>query len=152
MAGDRLSQPRVGKRYFTVETANRMLPLVRSIVEDIVAEQQRYQQLAERLMVLQGLRREALPEAHREEVEQLERETQRSAERLRELVHELHGLGVELKGPSGLVDFPALMEGREVYLCWQLGEPEVMYWHEKDAGFAGRQPLTAQSRCGGQEQ
>jgi hypothetical protein len=41
----------------------------------------------------------------------------------------------------GLVDFPALREGREVYLCWQEGEDEIGYWHETDEGFAGRQPL-----------
>jgi hypothetical protein len=41
----------------------------------------------------------------------------------------------------GLVDFPALRDGREIYLCWEEGEDEVGYWHETDAGFSGRQPL-----------
>ena len=41
----------------------------------------------------------------------------------------------------GLVDFPAIREEREVYLCWEEGEPEIGFWHEADAGFAGRQPL-----------
>jgi hypothetical protein len=41
----------------------------------------------------------------------------------------------------GLVDFPALRDGREIYLCWQEGEPEIGFWHEPDAGFAGRRPL-----------
>lgn len=41
----------------------------------------------------------------------------------------------------GLVDFPALIGGREVYLCWELGEDEVAYWHELDAGYGGREPL-----------
>jgi hypothetical protein len=41
----------------------------------------------------------------------------------------------------GLVDFPALRDGREIYLCWEEGEDEIGYWHETDAGFAGRQPL-----------
>jgi hypothetical protein len=39
------------------------------------------------------------------------------------------------------VDFPALREGHEVYLCWQQGEERIDFWHEKDAGFAGRQPI-----------
>jgi hypothetical protein len=43
----------------------------------------------------------------------------------------------------GLIDFPALREDREVYLCWLLGEPEITHWHEIDAGFAGRRPLDA---------
>jgi hypothetical protein len=42
---------------------------------------------------------------------------------------------------SGLVDFPALVSGRQVWLCWQLGEDDVSWWHELEAGVAGRQPL-----------
>lgn len=41
----------------------------------------------------------------------------------------------------GLVDFPAIVGGREVFLCWEEGEKEVEYWHELDAGYAGREPL-----------
>lgn len=41
----------------------------------------------------------------------------------------------------GLIDFPALIDGREVYLCWLCGEPEVSHWHEPEAGFSGRKPL-----------
>jgi hypothetical protein len=58
------------------------------------------------------------------------------------VVTELRQIGCELKGvEQGLIDFPALREGRVVYLCWQYDEPEVAFWHEVDAGFAGRQPL-----------
>ncbi len=61
---------------------------------------------------------------------------------MREYEQELRKLGVELKDYfTGLIDFPCWMDGREVYLCWQLGEPEVAHWHELDAGFAGRQKL-----------
>jgi hypothetical protein len=41
----------------------------------------------------------------------------------------------------GIVDFPSLRDGREVYLCWRVDEPTVAYWHDLDAGFRGRQPL-----------
>jgi hypothetical protein len=54
---------------------------------------------------------------------------------------ELRQLGVEAKGHDGLVDFPTIVDGRRAFLCWKLGEAEVSYWHELDAGFAGRQPL-----------
>jgi hypothetical protein len=55
---------------------------------------------------------------------------------------ELAALGVECKGLDvGLVDFPAEVGGAPAYLCWQLGEPAVAWWHRPDAGFAGRRPL-----------
>jgi len=59
------------------------------------------------------------------------------------IVNDLSELGVQLKDQSrGLIDFPTLREGRIVLLCWQLGEPdEVKWWHETEAGFAGRQRL-----------
>jgi hypothetical protein len=61
---------------------------------------------------------------------------------LRESMLELRGLEVVLRDlDRGLVDFPALREGREVYLCWQEGEEGIGFWHEPDAGFAGRRPL-----------
>jgi hypothetical protein len=46
----------------------------------------------------------------------------------------------------GLVDFPALMDGREVYLCWVLGEPEICHWHDLETGFAGRRALGRPAR------
>jgi len=59
------------------------------------------------------------------------------------LMTELAETGIELKDHArGLIDFPCLRSGRVVYLCWQLGEgDEIEWWHEVEAGFAGRQPL-----------
>ena len=63
-------------------------------------------------------------------------------EQLDALVHSILELGVLIKDINiGLLDFPALREGREVYLCWQLGEGEIAFWHEVDSGYAGRQPI-----------
>jgi hypothetical protein len=57
-------------------------------------------------------------------------------------LEQLQEWGIELKDlQTGLIDFPAMREGRVVYLCWRLGEPEVGYWHELETGFAGRQPV-----------
>ena len=62
-------------------------------------------------------------------------------------------LTVEPKGAAeGLVDFPAMLNGRLVYLCWKLGEPEVQYWHDLEAGFQGRQPLGKQTAEGPDEE
>ena len=59
------------------------------------------------------------------------------------LTTELHEKGVQLKDyDRGLIDFPCMRDGRVILLCWELGEPErIEWWHEVEAGFAGRQPL-----------
>jgi hypothetical protein len=132
---------RTAKKYFTVESANKMLPLVRSIATDIVTKFRELDELRGRLEIVHGGRREGLSDAHREEVDAIEQEFDRVKGEFGALADELRRLGVELKGPDGLVDFPAIMDDREVYLCWKLGEPEVLYWHEREAGFAGRQRL-----------
>jgi hypothetical protein len=61
---------------------------------------------------------------------------------VRELLAELAEIGIVLRDiDRGLIDFPAVFDGREVYLCWQLDEDEVAYWHDLESGFGGRQPL-----------
>jgi hypothetical protein len=63
-------------------------------------------------------------------------------EKLDVLIHRILETGVLIKDVKrGLLDFPALRQGREVYLCWQSGEGEIAFWHEVEAGFAGRQPI-----------
>jgi hypothetical protein len=57
-------------------------------------------------------------------------------------VQEILSQGVEIKDfERGLCDFPSERDGRIVYLCWQRGEDDIEWWHDLDAGFAGRQPL-----------
>ena len=81
-----------------------------------------------------------------DELAQIKEELEKDARRLGEYEQELDDLRVELKSArEGLVDFPAMMDGRPVYLCWKFDEPEVLHWHDLDAGFAGRQPLTVGS-------
>jgi hypothetical protein len=123
---------------FTIDQANRALPLVRKIVQDIVDEYARWQELVKALDVsAAAAARDAV------ELDRLQRDIQSAAAAIDRYVGELNELGVEMKGMDvGLVDFPGELEGRPVCLCWRLGEPAVAHWHERDAGFAGRQPLT----------
>jgi hypothetical protein len=133
-----------GKKYFTAAEANAMLPLVRAIVADIAELAHELRERHERLTHIPPARRNALTDAHKEELELVEAEMERGQERMREFEKELRQLGVEMKDYfTGLIDFPCLMNGREVYLCWRLGEPEVQHWHELEDGFAGRQKLLA---------
>ena len=61
---------------------------------------------------------------------------------LNQLVNRIQATGAVLKDLDlGLIDFPALRAGREVYLCWKYGEDQIRYWHDIDTGFSGRQPL-----------
>ena len=140
------------RRLFTVEEANQRLPLVRAIVQDIVDLFQDLQQRRERIASVKQLRGQGTSSSrfHSEETDQVEEEIQRDEEKLAEFVRELHELGIEFKDPIlGLVDFPAQMDDRVVHLCWKLGEPEVQFWHELDAGFSGRQLLLAETVSGG---
>ena len=140
------------RRLFTVEEANQRLPLVRAIVQDIVDLFQDLQQRRERIASVKQLRGQGTSSSrfHSEETDQVEEEIQKDEEKLAEFVRELHELGVEFKDPIlGLVDFPAQMDDRVVHLCWKLGEPEVQFWHELDAGFSGRQLLLVETVSGG---
>ncbi len=62
--------------------------------------------------------------------------------KLNKLVEGIESKGIIIKGiKDGLVDFPALRDGREVYLCWKVPEQEIQYWHDINAGFSGRKPI-----------
>jgi hypothetical protein len=120
-------------RIFTVDQANACLPLVRSIVADMVQLDQ----------LTQG-RKSPKGSVYSEELDQMEEELEKDLERLNGYAGELLELGVEPKGAAeGLVDFPCLIEGRLSYLCWQSHAPEILFWHDLESGFAGRQPLHA---------
>jgi hypothetical protein len=67
---------------------------------------------------------------------------QKDFDRFDQLVHQILDLGIEIKDiNTGLIDFPALKDGRAVYLCWRYKEECIQFWHEIDDGFAGRQPI-----------
>lgn len=140
------------KKYFTAEEANLSLPLVKAVVADIVSKFTEIQDRKERLELLRPKNRPkggSGGSMYAEELQQVEQDLETEVGRLQEYILELQALGVEFKDPvMGLVDFPALMDGREVCLCWKLGEPEVSFWHESDAGFQGRQSLLAASVTG----
>lgn len=128
-------------KYFSVEEANKALPLVKAIVGDIVRQFQVVNDLKQRLSTVHNVRRRPANDPYAEETAQSHAELDAEETKLAMFIDELSRLRVELKGPDGLCDFPSMRDGREVYLCWRLGESAVTYWHEKNAGFAGRQSL-----------
>ncbi|HVX41377.1 MAG TPA: DUF2203 domain-containing protein [Gemmatimonadaceae bacterium] len=127
-------------QFFTVEQANRTLPLVRKIVDDVVRQHRRWR---ETILELDLVASTARMDDPRDRAEELERNAQALAKEIDGYQRELEALGIQLKDKRlGLVDFPSEIGGRHVLLCWRLGEPEVQFWHEVDAGYAGRQPLS----------
>lgn len=120
-------------RLFELEEAERMLPLVRSIVKGMMDDHEERQAL---LLRIDDLPRDA------RETRALRHEVETLTEKLVEAAEELADLGLEFKGVElGLVDFPALKDGEIVYLCWQYGEEEIRFWHPLETGYAGRQPI-----------
>jgi hypothetical protein len=117
------------KKFFSVEEANKMLPLIRSILRDIIKGHKHLGDVVEKLR-------------QKPADEELKDAAVNARDDLQELLDELHKLGVELKGiEEGIVDFPHLRDGQEVFLCWHVGEEQVGHWHEIKAGFEGRKPL-----------
>jgi hypothetical protein len=131
------------KKYFTVEEANATLPLLRVILRDVTQLAQDLRERHQRILRLQSA--DAVDHPHQEEIQTMIADFERDQDKMREYETEIEQLGVELKDYlTGLVDFRCWMDGREVYLCWRLGEPDIGHWHELDAGFAGRQKLRQQ--------
>ena len=121
------------RKTFSLEEANRALPLVRRIVEDIVAQYRQLERLQRRRRIL--IRRQRATE-----VTELDEQAARGADRLCELIDEVNRIGCELKDwESGIVDFRSRLHGRDVFLCWRLGEDKIGHWHEVAVGMTGRQ-------------
>lgn len=124
-------------KLFTLEEANALLPAVRDILRRIQSSRRR----------LSVYRNQAKLAAEGAEQGGGGMEGgglyAKILTKLTDEIGELDGIGVQLKDfDRGLVDFPSLREGRVVLLCWQLGEGDQLeWWHDMDAGFAGRTPL-----------
>lgn len=128
-------------RYFTREEAEKLLPQISVVLYNIQQEHTAMKGQEEELNVLETRARGNGYHLH-ERITKLQHELTRHIQALRVLLMELERFGCELKDPmTGLIDFLSLRAGREVYLCWRLGEEGINYWHELQAGFAGRQPL-----------
>jgi hypothetical protein len=127
--------------YFTREEAEALLPQITVVLLKIQEHRQDMQHAEEELS---ALRAQSMNNGHHlhERIERLQKTLVEQIEALQKLARELRRFGCELKDPdTGLIDFLSMRDGREIYLCWRLGEERINYWHYLDAGFAGRQPL-----------
>jgi hypothetical protein len=130
-------------RYFNRSEAQELLPVITRELEHgrrrkqtIDQLEQELAQAAARIMVLGG----SIP-AHAE-LTKKRAEALRLTAQLKQAIERIHATGCVVKDlDEGLVDFPSLLDGQEVYLCWKLGEERIAYWHGLEEGFAGRKPL-----------
>lgn len=124
-------KPQPTGRIFTIEQANRSLPLVNRVVDDIVRQQKEVCRLEEQLQ-----------ESQADCWEDCQERYTLALERLRDLIDELTDVGCQLRDwRRGIVDFPAIHNDRRVEFCWRLGEREIRHWHEPDAGYRCRRPI-----------
>jgi len=127
--------------YFTREQAEALLPQVEPQLREIQALRLAAAELAARLVVQ---REKVAGNGHlpQDDQRQTRDELDGVNERITERVERIQAWGILVKDlDTGLIDFPTLRDGREVYLCWKLGEDRVRWWHPIETGFAGRQPL-----------
>ena len=126
-------------KYFTIAEANRALPLVRRIAEDMQNAELQRRDLVDLSHTLEG---------NSMELRALERQFDQLTHRLFDLMEELNQIGVDLKDPTrGLLDFPAQLDDRDILLCWELGEDSINHWHETHTGYASRRSVSEMQRC-----
>jgi hypothetical protein len=125
-------------RIFTLEEAERTLPLLRRILTDLRTEYRVWQDaLAEYELLAAGVR---AGETESSELVTARRSVTDSADRISAFLGEIEAIGCLFKGfDAGLVDFYSIRDDRLVFLCWRVDECHITHWHDVDAGYAGRQ-------------
>lgn len=122
-------------RYFTLPEANETLTLIRPLMDEI-------QKIRQTILKNQPEAWPAIEKSAGNGGNRALSAMVKDFEKLDTLVHQIQDMDVLVKDINlGLLDFLALREGRDVYLCWQYGEGEIAFWHDVEAGFAGRQPI-----------
>jgi hypothetical protein len=127
---------------FTLEEAQNLLPRVERLLQEAMRVKPEYDEalaavnrMKERVHVMGGTL------VDREAAVERRKAREAASKKLRSAVEEILELGVQIKDiDTGLIDFPTRFRGREVYLCWKLGEPAIEYWHGEE-GFRGRKPI-----------
>jgi hypothetical protein len=137
----------MSEKYFNREQAEQLLPRIRKSLEKAQEQKrsldsldQELTQASARIMMVGG----SIPPY--QELVRKKGEREEFVSKLEEAVNHIQETGCLVKDlDAGLVDFPTLRDGREVYLCWKLGEKRIGYWHGTEEGFAGRKPLDESS-------
>lgn len=132
----------MSERLFTLQEALAALPRVARLLLEI---QELKEELEQHSTDLEWLLNSSEGNGHRvDNIARARADLHSSAASLEQVFLEMESTGVELKGiDNGLLDFPSLRNGRVVYLCWRQGEETIAFWHDVEAGFAGRRLIEA---------
>ena len=128
---------------FTLDEAQAMLPVLQGLLERAMHARQRVQAFDEQLQNLKsrillhgGLRINIIDLIHHKS------EHDKAMQQIKDSLAEIQAAGVQVKDLDiGLLDFPCVVNGRTILLCWKLGEKAITHWHGTDEGFAGRKPI-----------
>ena len=122
-------------QYFTLQEANETLNTIRPLMDEV-------QRIREKILQKQPEAWTAIEKSVGNGGNRTLSRMVQDFEKLDALVHQIQETGALIKDINiGLMNFPALRDGREVYLCWQYGEGDIAFWHEVEAGYAGRRPI-----------
>jgi hypothetical protein len=125
--------------YYAIDAANERVVELRPVLEKLRADRDA---VAEAQQELMSFRRSNGSDEHARELQLREQKIKTVVRRMQRAVARIETWGITLRDiGSGLVDFPALANGRPIWLCWRLGEDDIAWWHEMDEGFGGRRPL-----------
>lgn len=133
------------EKLFTVQEANTLLPVLESLLKQAMEGKQsmekidkEFRDLQHRIFLAGGTLINIVAVAKRKD------ERDKALQRIKDAIAEIHATGVQVKDLDiGLLDFPHLVNGETVLLCWKLGEDlRIQHWHGMEEGFAGRKPLS----------
>ena len=125
----------MAQKHFTLQEANETLSLIRPWMDEVQAIRQKI--LKNQPEAWPAIEKSAGNGGNRALSNMVQ-----DFEKFDALIHRIQATNVLIKDINlGLLDFPAWKDGREVYLCWQYGEEDIAFWHEIEAGYAGRQPI-----------
>jgi len=132
-------------RFFTVQQAEEILPAVEAAIREAISakiESERldaeWQAVPQRVAILGGV------QVDRTRASELKNRREAAAQALQQAVENVHRFGCLVKDLDiGLIDFPTLLKGEKVYLCWKMGEKRIRFWHGVTEGFRGRKPIDA---------
>lgn len=136
-------------RFFTLPQAEALLPKVEGLLRSVIEQKKQYEQadgelsgMSQRIALTGGML------VSRDQMARAKSKKESSVRALKSAMEQIQDLGCQLKDADiGLIDFPTLYRGKEVLLCWKLGERAIEFWHSVEDGFGGRRPIDSEFRA-----